>query len=76
MASQRALAFTADLDISDVTRGLNRIEMQSRTAGAAVGRVGSGLGRGARGARRCGRSGALAWARARPYSKQAIHENP
>ena len=45
MVSQRALAFTADLDISDVTRGLNRIEQQSRRAGAAVGRVGGGLGR-------------------------------
>ena len=50
MSSQRALAFTADLDISDVTRGLNRITAQSKTAGAAVGRVGGGLGRGARGA--------------------------
>ena len=43
--TQRALAFTADLDISDVSRGLRRIEMQSRRAGASVGRVGAGVGR-------------------------------
>ena len=43
--TQRALAFTADLDISDVSRGLRRIEMQSRRAGASVGRVGAGIGR-------------------------------
>ena len=45
MVSQRALAFTADLDISDVSRGLRRIEQQSRRAGASVGRVGAGVGR-------------------------------
>ena len=50
MTTRRAFQFEADLDISDVTQGLRRIEMQSRRAGAAVGRVGSGLGRGARGA--------------------------
>ena len=48
--TQRAISFEADLDISDVTRGLNRIEMQARRAGGVVGRVGGGLGRGARGA--------------------------
>ena len=50
MTTRRAFQFEADLDISDVTQGLRRIEMQSRRAGAAVGRVGGGLGRGARGA--------------------------
>ena len=50
MTTRRAFQFEADLDISDVSAGLRRIEMQSRRAGAAVGRVGSGLGRGARGA--------------------------
>ena len=46
MTSQRAIRFEADLDISDVTRGLNRIEQQARRAGSTVGRVGGGLGRG------------------------------
>ena len=46
MVSQRALAFTADLDISDVSRGLRRIEMQSRRAGAMPWVVsGAGVGR-------------------------------
>ena len=43
--TQRAIRFEADLDISDVTRGLNRIEQQARRAGSTVGRVGGGLGR-------------------------------
>ena len=43
--TQRAISFEADLDISDVTRGLNRIEQQARRAGSTVGRVGGGLGR-------------------------------
>ena len=43
--TQRAIRFEADLDISDVTRGLNRIEQHARRAGGTVGRVGGGLGR-------------------------------
>ena len=43
--TQRAIRFEADLDISDVTRGLNRIEQHARRAGSTVGRVGGGLGR-------------------------------
>ena len=45
MVSQRAISFEADLDISDVMRGLNRIERQARSVGGTVGRVGGGLGR-------------------------------
>ena len=45
MTTQRAISFEADLDISDVTRGLNRIEQHARRAGSTVGRVGGGLGR-------------------------------
>ena len=45
MTTQRAISFQADLDISDVTRGLRRIEQQARRTGSTVGRVGGGLGR-------------------------------
>ena len=56
--TQRAIRFEADLDISDVTRGLNRIEQQARRAGSTVGRVGGGLGRGAGGVGRTVGAGA------------------
>ena len=45
MVTRRAISFEADLDISDVMRGLNRIERQARSVGGTVGRVGGGLGR-------------------------------
>ena len=45
MTTRRAISFEADLDISDVTRGLRRIEQQARRTGSTVGRVGGGLGR-------------------------------
>ena len=57
--TQRAISFEADLDISDVTRGLNRIEMQARRAGGVpLGRVGGGLGRGGAGVGRTVGAGA------------------